>query len=106
MIYQVRLTPAAEADIGSAFDWYQSERNGLGLEFLYQLYAVVDSLEENPLKYQTQKELIRRVLLRKFPYAVYFVVEQETVAVIAVLHAAQNPITWQRRKGYWISEGA
>ena len=87
------MTIAAEADVELAFNWYQSERAGLGLEFLYQLYAAVDGLEENPLKYQAQKEPIRRVLLRKFPYAVYFIVEGQLVTIIAILHAAQNPLT-------------
>ena len=104
MKYQVRLVTAAEADIESAFNWYQSERFGLGLEFLAEMYAAFDSLEENPLKYQIQKSDIRRMLVRRFPYALYYLVENDLVTIIAVLHAARNPKSWQRRPGHWVSE--
>ena len=39
----------------------------------------------------------RRVLLRRFPYAVYFVDEGEFIEVFAILHQQQEPAVWQTR---------
>lgn len=44
-------------------------------------------------------EGIRRALLRRFPYAVYFAVEESTVVVLTVLHAHRDPAAWQKRGG-------
>lgn len=34
---------------------------------------------------------IRRALVHRFPYAVYFAVEDDVVVVLAVLHASRDP---------------
>jgi plasmid stabilization system protein ParE len=41
---------------------------------------------------------IRRALLRRFPYAVYFAVERDVVVILAVLHVSRDPAEWQRRR--------
>jgi plasmid stabilization system protein ParE len=47
--------------------------------------------------YQDLRSGIRRALTRRFPYAVYFSIEGETVVVVAVLSTARDPEEWQRR---------
>ena len=104
MKYRLRSTPAADIDIEGAFEWYQSESSGLGVEFLNELRAAYERIEESPIKYQALKWGIRRALLRRFPCAVYFVVENELVTIIAVMQAARDPARWQLRHGYSVSE--
>ncbi len=51
-----------------------------------------------PLQFPNVGENIRRALLRRFPYAIYFVVRDESrVAVIAILHQRRNPRVWGER---------
>ena len=88
----------ADLDVESAFAWYENERTGLGLGFLGELRAAYDRIAGGPLGYQALRSGIRRALLRRFPYAVYFVIEGDAVVVIAVLHASRDPADWQRRR--------
>jgi plasmid stabilization system protein ParE len=104
MSYRLRSTPPVERDIEDAFDWYESERVGLGLEFLDELRATYERIEASPLKYEVLKFDIRRALTRRFPYAVYFVAEHEKVTILAVMHAARDPVRWQKRRSYRVSE--
>ena len=83
----------------AAFEWYENERSGLGLEFLDELRAAYHRIADGPLKYQELRGGIRRALLGRFPYAIYFAIEEEIVVVVAVLHASRDPAEWQRRKG-------
>jgi plasmid stabilization system protein ParE len=69
------------------------------LEFLDELRATYGRIVEGPLKYQHLRSGIRRALLRRFPYAVYFAVEEAAIVVLAVLHASRDPAEWQRRRG-------
>jgi hypothetical protein len=39
---------------------------------------------------------VRRALLHRFPYSVYYLTEQEIVAVVAVVHQRRYPDTWKR----------
>ena len=91
--------PEVDRDIEAAYDWYEQEQSGLGLDFLYELRKTYDRISEGPLKYQALRAGIRRALLRRFPYAAYFVVERDFVVILAVLHAGRDPAEWQRRRG-------
>ncbi len=90
--------PVVELDVEVAFEWYESERPGLGVEFLDELRATYNRIADGPFKYQELRAGIRRALLKRFPYAVYFAIEAESIVVVAVLHVSRDPAQWQRRK--------
>lgn len=95
--YRLEAEADVEFDIESAFSWYEAEEPGLGWEFLDQLRVVYRRILENPLGYEEGRSSIRRGLMRQFPYAVYFSIEDETILILAVLHAARDPAEWQLR---------
>jgi toxin ParE1/3/4 len=96
--FRLRSEPRADLEVEAAFTWYEHERPGLGREFLSELRATYDRIAQWPLTYQHLRSGIRRALLRRFPYAVYFAVEDDAVVVVAVLHVARDPAVWQRRR--------
>ena len=97
--YRLVSEPRADLDIEATFRWYENEWSALGLEFLHELRATYDRIVDGPLKYQELRSGIRRALLRRFPYAVYFAVERDVIVILAVLHASRDPAEWQRRRG-------
>ena len=96
--YRLVSEPQADLDIEATFHWYENEKSGLGVDFLDELRAAYDQITEGPLKYQELRSGIRRALLRRFPYAVYFAIEGNVIVVLAVLHASRDPAEWQRRR--------
>ena len=68
--YRLVSEPQADLEIEAAFQWYEKEQPGLGLEFLGELRAAYNRIVEGPLKYQHLRSGVRRALLRRFPYAV------------------------------------
>jgi plasmid stabilization system protein ParE len=97
--YRLVSDPRADLDIESAFHWYEKEQSDLGLQFLDELRGAYNRIVENPLKYPHLRSGVRRALLKRFPYVVYFAVESPVVVVLAVLHASRSPAEWQRRIG-------
>jgi plasmid stabilization system protein ParE len=97
MRYAIEAAPAVEADVEAAFDWYEGEEPELGFEFLAELRAAYHRIVDYPFGYQDLRSGIRRALTRRFPYAVYFSVEGETIVIVAVLSTARDPAEWQRR---------
>jgi toxin ParE1/3/4 len=95
--YRLISEPSVDLDVEAAFEWYENEQPGLGMEFLDELRAIYNRIADGPLKYQELRGGIRRALLRRFPYAVYFAIEGDIVIVVAVLHASRDPAEWQRR---------
>jgi len=75
MSHALIVRPEAEVDIAKSFAWYESELSGLGVQFLDSLDDAFERISSNPLHYADIAGGIRRKLLRKFPYGVFFVFE-------------------------------
>jgi plasmid stabilization system protein ParE len=71
--------------------WYESQRGGLGAEFLSEVLQVFDRLAETPLIYQTVYRDVRRAMVRRFPYLIWYRVFGEVVTVLACSHGRQDP---------------
>jgi plasmid stabilization system protein ParE len=97
--YRLIAEPSVDVDVEAAFEWYEKEQPGLGVEFLDELRATYKRMTDGPLKYHELRGSIRHALLRRFPYIVYFAVEGDFIVVVTVLHASRDPAEWQRRRG-------
>lgn len=93
----LRFTAAARADVLDAYDWYETKRRGLGIRFLEEIDAAVERIKIHPRASSAMLDDIRRVLLRKFPYGLFFRIEPEAIYVIACFHASRDPKIWQSR---------
>lgn len=96
--YRLRSEPRADLDVEAAFGWYENERPGLGQEFLAELRIAYNRIASAPFAYQELRSGVRRALLRRLPYAVYFAIDEAVVMVVAVLHVSRDPAAWQRRR--------
>ncbi len=94
---RLRVAPEDEDELAATAEWYEERRAGLGVE----LVAIVDRAFEEvlaaPLSYARWRpdRPYRKKLVKRFPYVIFFTVEDDVVTVIAVAHA-------KRRPGYWV----
>jgi plasmid stabilization system protein ParE len=96
---EVRVSPAARADISKAFLHYEAARPGLGTEFVGNIDAAIEKIGRNPLAYRKIFRENRRCNVDRFPYALYFRVKNDVV-VVACLHAKRDPkLTKERGSG-------
>ncbi len=94
---RLNVRPEAEADIGHAYAWYESQQPGLGLRFLAEMSRCITDIERQPLRFQRVRAEARRALLHHFPYAVFFVAAKDHIAIVAALHMARDPAAWEER---------
>ncbi len=97
MAADVNVRPLAETDVREAAFWYERKREGLGAEFTLELDALYDRIGQSPRQFPEIGDGARRALLRRFPYAVYFVIGEESPVIIAVLHQHRRPEAWRER---------
>ena len=97
MTYSVIVRPEAEREIQEAFDWYEERSEGLGTEFLRTADACLSGVQRSPEAYQVVHAGVRRALLRKFPYALFYLVRDDKIIVLACFHIKRSPADWQRR---------
>jgi plasmid stabilization system protein ParE len=97
MSLPIIVRPEAEADIATAFAWYEEQRAGLGSDFLDEIGRCFQRIEDHPEIYPIVYRRYRRALTRRFPYKVFYVVEQDYVSVVAIVHAARHSQRWRSR---------
>ena len=97
MTHRVRLRKEARDDLNEAASWYEERRSELGGEFLDEVRAALERISIAPLVYPAVYRGLRRSLLRRFPFAIYFRTSAEVVTVVAVMHGSRSPATWQVR---------
>jgi toxin ParE1/3/4 len=97
IVYSLLFTQAARVELVEAQDWYEGEATGLGRRFRQAIDALIGRISDNPRQFPTVFRNVRRALLRRFPYSPFFVVEDETLIVIACFHASRDPAHWQKR---------
>jgi plasmid stabilization system protein ParE len=88
-VFTVVFTQAARAELIDAQDWYESEVTGLGRRFRAALEALAERMSVNPIQFPVVFKNVRRAL--------FFVIENETLFVIACFHASRDPAQWQQR---------
>lgn len=95
MTWQVIFEAPAQAEIAEAFAWYEDKSYGLGGDFLRVVAAAEEQLRRNPKAFPPTRDRFRRVLLRRFPYALHFeLLDERYVSVLACLHDRRSPARW------------
>lgn len=97
MTYEVLFRLEAERDIEDAALWYHKQRHGLGMRFIDAIHDTLLTVANHPMLYPIVHKRIRRALVHKFPFCVFYCIEGGSIVVIGVMHGSRNPRSWKRR---------
>lgn len=89
MRFQLVITDEAGADIADAVLWYE-EQAGIGADFVTALDQRLTFIEQQPLAIAVVDHGIRRAVVARFPYNVYFTVNGRFIDVLAVWHGSRD----------------
>ena len=92
------LRAQAEAELLDARDWYDDQRTELGSIFATEVDRALRGILQAPLAYPRVQGEMRRALVRRFPYAIYFQAMPDEIVVLAVIHGRRHPRRWQSRR--------
>jgi toxin ParE1/3/4 len=84
---RITVRPEAESDIVEALNWYEAKRPGLGIEFFIAVDNAFLAIQQHPLAFAKVHREVRRVLIKKFPYGIYYVAGEKEISVLACFHA-------------------
>lgn len=96
-MWAVRFTPAARAELIHGQDWYEAEQPGLGRRFTAEIDRTVQRMAVAPLQFRPMFKTVRRARVKIFPYGLFFVIDGDTLLVIACFHSRRDPQEWQAR---------
>ncbi|MGH9875272.1 MAG: type II toxin-antitoxin system RelE/ParE family toxin [Pyrinomonadaceae bacterium] len=93
----IRFTPDADAEVAEARQWYAHQREDLDIEFMECIDEALSGVVRNPHLYPIVYRNLRRAVLRRFPFAVFYEVMADEIQVIAVFHSRRDPEIWKSR---------
>lgn len=89
--------PEALAEYNEAGFYYAGQQAGLDLRFIVCVEEAIGSILEDPRRWRTIDDDVRRCLTRVFPYSILYTVEDGCILIIAVAHSSREPGYWKRR---------
>jgi len=95
VIKKTQFRKVALSEIAESYIWYEKQREGLGEEFILCLEESIEKITKNPCLYPVVQKNIRRAVVRRFPYGIYYFVNENELIVIAVFHGKRNPKRWK-----------
>ncbi|MCE9562265.1 MAG: type II toxin-antitoxin system RelE/ParE family toxin [Planctomycetes bacterium] len=91
------LRAEAEAEFDEAFDWYEARRAGLGVVFANEIQIVFDAIALSPKMHGVVLGDVRKAVVRRFPFCVFYRAHPNQIEVVAVFHTSRDPSDWQGR---------
>ena len=83
MNYRISIRRSAERDVANAQEWYEQQQVGLSHSFHEEFVSTVGILSRTPLIYPVLYRNVRRAVLHRFPYLIWYCVEDDLVTIIA-----------------------
>ena len=87
---RIRLLPEAERDLEIGADFYESQAAGLGVYFNDCLTSDIESLRLYAGIHETYRGFYR-ALSKRFPFSIYYKLNEDCVEIYSVLDARQDP---------------
>ena len=92
MAYKIIVSPLAQIEIEDAIDYYALNSASVVKNFIIRIKETYHSLAINPF-FKVQYKNVRALKINKFPYAIYFVINEteNTVRILSCFHHKKNP---------------
>jgi len=97
MNYVLVFRPEVQKELDEVYSWYENQQPGLGDNFLEQVAETLDRICQMPESYAAVYRDVRRAMVQRFPYAIYYRIVSSRVIITAVFHGRGNPKAWQVR---------
>jgi toxin ParE1/3/4 len=90
----VLLRSRAVVEVAAAMEWYDLQRSGLGLEFLEAINEAIERIRDHPRSAPELRGAMRRTTLKRFPYGVFYILDEAAIVILAIVHSRRSDATW------------
>jgi len=95
--YKLTYRKEAEQDLNEAAQWYEKQSEGLGFDFLDEVEKKGKTIESNPFLFEKVYKSLHRTVVERFPFNIFYITEDNSIIVVAVIHGSRHPKKWQKR---------
>ncbi|MCX6185551.1 MAG: type II toxin-antitoxin system RelE/ParE family toxin [Bacteroidetes bacterium] len=96
MIYNVVISTKALEELYDSAEWYNSKKENLGFEFINEVDSTIDIIQTNPLLFANVYGNFRMALTNRFPFEIFYTIDNYTIVIHHIFHASRNPENWKK----------
>jgi len=96
-LYKIELSDQAEEDFDNAYQYYNNESEIVAARFLNEVNISFEKIAGNPELYTKTDYDLRKCVLQKFPFVIYYECKEDIVQIVSVFHTSRNPEIWKNR---------
>jgi len=93
----LEIHPFALAELKSAVGWYLERNETAAGKFVAELDRAIDLLIASPRRWPVGEHGSRKLVLRRFPFAIVYREKRAVVQVLAIAHGHRRPGYWKDR---------
>lgn len=94
---KVRLHPEAELEFRDAVIWYYHQGMTVGIAFDKAVTRAIERIRSSPEAYPHVYRSVRRIIVRRFPFALFYEILDDEILILAIFHSKRDPARWRRR---------
>lgn len=93
---RLQILDLAKDDLIEGFHFYEDKEEGLGDYFLSNLFSDIESIKIFGGIHRKVYRRFYRALSKRFPFAIYYTIEDDTVRIRSVVDCRRRP-SWIRQ---------
>jgi toxin ParE1/3/4 len=97
-VKELKLRDHAEFDLEESANWYDEQQSGVGEEFLAEVRLAFQRILNNSETYPVVQENVRRFVMKRFPFLIYYVATKTEVTILRVIHSSREPDEWKKQR--------
>jgi len=95
--FKIELSDEAESDFDNSYEYYFDESPKVADTFFQRINISLENIKKSPNSFPLVHKTLRKYTVSKFPFVIYYQIEDVSIKVIAIFHTSRNPKIWNER---------
>jgi len=94
LVMNIRYLKLAKLEFHDSIKYYETQQKGLGKKFDNSIKKSIDKILEFPNAFYKIDNSIRKYVVNKFPYNIYYLIEDDTIVILSIASQRKKPLYW------------
>ena len=95
--FNLEISDEAETDLKNAYQFYAEESTRVAESFFKQINSSLETIKKNLRSFPYAYKSVQKFVVKKFPFVIYYQLDESSIRVIAIFHTSRNPEIWNER---------
>ncbi len=95
--FSIQISDEAEIDFDNSYQYYSEDSLKVADAFFKKINLGLENIRKQPTAYPVVYKSVRKYVVQKFPFVIYYQIEGAVIQVLAIFHTSRSPKIWNAR---------